>query len=423
MTVKNYALPSAETIIQTQLDNGIAVYVYENPSVESVVIYGSVAAGSIYEDLTRNGVASMTAAALMRGTQRRDFETLNGILEDIGAEFDYSTGKYRVTFSGRSLAEDFETLFDVFADSLCHPRFDGDELDEERSKRITELNYAYQDTRYMAAQGFRKELYPDTHAFHYSTYGSVDSLPSITQEDLRAFHETYYQPNEMIIVIVGAIQSQDAIATVEKYLGDWGNNQAIKVPQLADILIPAETTFVETALVGKSQADIVMGLVGPSRFAEDYIAAQLANSILGEFGMMGRVGDVIREQLGLAYYAYSRMDGGAGPGAWTIAAGVAPENVELAIEKARDEIALIITELVSVEDLDDNQAYFTGRLPLRLESNYGLASTIHAMTEYDLGMDYLLQYHDVVFRITREDVLSAARHYLHPDRLVISVAH
>ncbi|MEO0599724.1 MAG: insulinase family protein, partial [Chloroflexota bacterium] len=149
---------------------------------------------------------------------------------------------------------------------------------------------------------------------------------------------------------------------------------------------------------------------------------QIANSILGEFGMMGRVGNVIREQLGLAYYAYSRLDGGVGRGAWTITAGVSPENVPVTIEKARAEIARLTDTLVSAIDLEDNQSYFTGRLPLRLESNYGLASTIHAMVEYELGLDYLVQYRDHIFSITREDVRNAAARYLHADKLVVSVA-
>ena len=65
--------------------------------------------------------------------------------------------------------------------------------------------------------------------------------------------------------------------------------------------------------------------------AEDYLPAQLANSILGEFGMMGRIGKSVREEKGLAYYAYSRLGGGHGPEPWSVSAGVNPENVDLAI--------------------------------------------------------------------------------------------
>lgn len=422
MTLPRYALPGTDNISKTRLDNEITVLVYENPAVESVVLYSSILAGSIYEPLKRNGIASLTANALLRGTTNRDFEALHSELEDIGAELDVSTGKHRVIVTGRSLAEDFETLIDVFADALRNPVFDVDELEEERVKRITELNFAHQDTRYMAARAFRKNLYPDSHSYHYSTYGSLNTLPDIKAEDLRHFHEHQYGPAGMIVVVVGAVSADIATAIVSEALGDWNNPTQTPEPDIAVVNAPDSLITVKTSIAGKIQADIVMGTVSPSRYADDYLAAQLANSILGEFGMMGRIGNVIREQLGLAYYAYSRLEGGEGQGAWTITAGVAPENVDLTIEKARDEIRKLTSELVSVDDLEDNQSYFTGRLPLRLESNFGLASTIHAMMQYDLGLDYLHEYHNLIFSISRDDLLVATQHYLHPDKLIISVA-
>lgn len=423
MKTMQYALPSTQNITDVTLENGIRVMVYENPASQSVVLYGSLLAGSVYERNARVGTASMTAELLLSGTQSRDFETFNNTLESIGAELDTNTGKHRMTLSGRSLAEDFDTLLDLFADALLHPAFEAGEVDEERTKRLTELQYAQQNTRYMAGRRFREALYPITHPYHHSTYGTLDSLPQITPDDLRTFHAHAYTPDNMLLVVVGKVDSAQVVDRLASSLGAWqvslANQQGFTLP---DVPTLSDIIHIETDIVGKTQADIVMGVAGPSRLAEDYLPAQIANSILGEFGMMGRVGNVIREQLGLAYYAYSRMDGGMGPGAWTITAGVAPENVDLTIEKARAEIAKLTDKLVSDDDLAANQSYFTGRLPLRLESNYGLASTIHAMAEYRLGLDYLTQYRDHIFSIQRDDVRAAAAHYLNADKLVISVA-
>lgn len=422
MTIPTYALPNTATISQTKLDNGITILVYENPTVESVVIHGSLRAGSIYEALDRSGIASMTSASLMRGTQSRDFDTIHSTLEDIGAELDYGTGKYRLNFSGRALAEDLNVLVDMLADSLLNPTFPEEEIEEERRKRITELNYAQQSTRYMSSVKFRETLYPANHPFHYASYGSLQTLPEITPQDLHAFHQTQYGPDEMYFVVVGAVKAHDAIGLISDALGNWQNPNQVGAPNLPILTAPDKIIRVDAKIAGKTQSDIILGTISPSRYADDYLAATIANSILGEFGMMGRVGNIIREQLGLAYYAYSRLEGSEGQGSWSITAGVAPENIELTIEKAREELHRLITELVSKDDLDDNQSYFTGRLPLRLESNFGLATTIHAMMEYRLGLDYLLNYHDLVFSVTREDVLKAAQNYLNPEHLVIAVA-
>jgi zinc protease len=175
-------------------------------------------------------------------------------------------------------------------------------------------------------------------------------------------------------------------------------------------------------LPGKTQSDIVLGLPGPSRFEPDYYAAMLANSILGQFGMMGRIGASVREELGLAYYAYSQVDGGMGPGPWSVIAGVNPANVNLAIERIGDELRRLVNEPVGDEDLSDVQAYYVGHLPLQLESNEGIASTLASMELYNLGLDYLVTYRDRIYSLSKDDLQRAARRYLKPDALVIGIA-
>jgi zinc protease len=111
-----------------------------------------------------------------------------------------------------------------------------------------------------------------------------------------------------------------------------------------------------------------------------------------------------------------------GPGPWSVAAGVNPANVESAIEKITQEIHRITQEPISEDDLSDNVSYFVGHLPLQLESNEGIASSILNMEMYDLGLDYLVTYRSRLEALTREDILAAARRYLDPERLVIAIA-
>ena len=231
-----------------------------------------------------------------------------------------------------------------------------------------------------------------------------------------------YGPRGMVLVIVGAVAATQAVEIARAALGDWQNPAQPTAPTLPPLATIGKVRRVDTLVPGKSQSDLLIGVPGPARRDADYRAATLANSIFGQFGMMGRIGDVVREQMGLAYYAYSSLEGGQGPGAWSVNAGVNPQNVERAIEAIRAEIALLIAEPVTEEELADNQAYFTGILPLQLESNEGLAGTILNIETYDLGLDYLLTVRDHIRALTREDLLAAARHYWKPDALVISVA-
>ena len=173
---------------------------------------------------------------------------------------------------------------------------------------------------------------------------------------------------------------------------------------------------------GKTQADIVLGRAGPPRAAEDFLHARLANTILGVFGMMGRLGANVRDQQGLAYYVYSGLQGGLGPGPWLVRAGVNPANVQQAITSIRDEIRRLLAEPLPADELTDNKRFMIGSMPILLETNAGVASSILDMELYQLGLDYLQRYPELISAITAEQVQAAARKYLNPDEYALAVA-
>ena len=204
--------------------------------------------------------------------------------------------------------------------------------------------------------------------------------------------------------------------------GNWKNARQPKPAQLPPLTPLEKSKSRKVNIPGKSQADLIVGAAGPPRRADDYIAASLGNSVLGQFGMMGRIGDVVREQAGLAYYAYSSLSGGLGPGPWSVSAGVDPANVDEAIDLIRAEIERFVTKPVSAEELNDSQTNYIGRLPLALESNAGVAGAILNLERYGLALDYYQRYAEQINAVTVDDVLAAAQHYLDPDKLAIAVA-
>lgn len=416
------SIPNAGNITRAELDNGVTLLVYENPAVLSVNVMGSLQAGGIYETPRQSGLASLVAGALMTGTIDQDFDAIHGALEDAGADLGFRGHMHKLGFSGKALAEDLGLLLEGASDCLRNPIFPAEHVERLRGERLTWLQYSNFDTRYRAAKAMREALYPETHPYHYGTYGDEASIADIALDDLKNFHAEHFGPAGMILVIVGAVDAADAIGLAADAFGDWLNPEQPAIRQAHEPEQATADLRPSVSVPGKTQSDISMGIVGPARKAGDYLAAQLANSVLGEFGMMGRIGKSVREEKGLAYYAYSRLGGGHGPDPWTISAGVNPENVELAIASIMEEIERLTTEAVTVEDLADNQSYFTGRMPLRLESNEGIASNIHSMESFNLGLDYLANYDDMIYRITTADLLRAARNYLRPERMVVAVA-
>lgn len=416
------SIPGPENITRVELPNGIIILVYENFAAQSVVIAGSLEAGSIYEDPAKSGTASMTAAALMRGTQNRDFDAIHSSLEDIGADLDVGAGTHTTGFSGKGLAEDLPVLIDILEDVLRHPVFPEQQVERLRGEILTGLQYRQQDTRFRAGRAFRENLYPESHPYHYSARGTLETIPGITLDDIKTFHKNTYGPKGMIITVVGAVKAADAVEIVRAKLGDWQNPAQPAKAVLPAIQQVEETRQIAVNIPGKTQSDIVMGVLGPSRFEPDYRAATLVNSVLGQFGMMGRIGDEVREKRGLAYYAYSSMEGGMGPGAWSVSAGVNPANVQQAIDSIVGEIKRIVTEEVSDEDINENKSYFTGHLPLQLESNEGLAGSILNMEAYKLGLDNLQRFEGEINALTKADLLKAIQKYWNPEAYVVAVA-
>jgi len=138
--------------------------------------------------------------------------------------------------------------------------------------------------------------------------------------------------------------------------------------------------------------------------------------------MMGRLGDSVREEQGLAYYVYSSQEAGPVDGLWFAAAGVNPANVEQAIDSIHEEFARLASESVSDEELADTQAYLTGVLPLQLETNDGVASTLLSIEWNGLGLDYLDRYNSLVYGVTADDVQRVAQTFLRADASALSVA-
>jgi zinc protease len=414
-------IPGPESIVRTQLDNGITLLVHENHASPSAVVTGYVQAGAADESREQAGLAAFAASALLRGTAKRSFETIFDELESVGASASIGGGVHSTGFGGMSLAEDLPLVLDVLADALRDPAFPKAEVEKLRGQILTDLHERAHDTQRMSRLLFRELAYPSEHPYSRSVAGYSDTVGKLRRNDLARFHAEHYSPEGLVMVIVGAIPSDKALRWVEEAFGDWQHPRPAR-PPVPEAPRLAQTKERALGIPGKTQADVVLGYPGPARTDPGFLQAALCNCILGVFGMMGRLGEKVREEQGLAYYSYSRVSGGPGPGPWSVTAGVEPANVAQAVESIQSEIRRMREEPVGTQEMADNKAYLTGSLPLRLETNSGQARTIRDIERYDLGLDYLQRYKGLIEAITAEEVQEAARSWLDPDAYALAVA-
>ena len=426
MAKSNYKLakssfPSAEDVHQVTLSNGITVLARSNFNSPSISMGGYLPAGAIFESDEKLGLADFVSTSLMRGTQTRNFDQIYNELESVGASMGFDSGVHNTNFGGRALVEDLPLLLQLLAESLQTPTFPNDEIERLRAQLLTGLALRAQDTSEMSSLVFEEILY-ENHPYGRPNDGFVETIQSITRDDMEKFHRLFFGPRGMVIAIVGAIQPKQAVEAVEKFFGAWqveGQKEAQELPPLNPI---KKTVKRHHTIEEKSQSDLVIGTLAPTRKSEDYMAASLGNSVLGQFGMMGRIGNVVREKSGLAYYAYSSLNSGIGPGSWEVNAGVNPKNLNKAIDLVEKELKKFVKQGVTKNELEDSKANYIGRLPLSLESNGGVVSAILNIHRYELGMDYYQRYESLVCSVKREDVVEVARKYIDPSRLVIATA-
>jgi zinc protease len=416
-----HSLPSPEDIVIHDLQNGIRLLMRQNHYAESTTSLGYLTTGGICDPDDKLGLANFTAAALMTGTAHHDFNALYDSIESLGASLHFSSGTNITNFSCQSLAEDMPAMLGLVSEILLSPTFPHKQFKRLKAQVMTGLALRAQDTAEMASLEFDKLIYSN-HPYARPDEGYVDTNLAIEIPDLVKFHQEQYGPNGMVICVVGAIDPQRVISQAESIFGNWSNpNQKtpMVIPGLDKQTKPSRK---HVAIPGKSQTDIVMGTIGPSRNSIDYLPCAIGNYILGQLGIMGRIGETVREKQGLAYYAQSNLNSGQGPGAWEFTAGVNPSKLDKAIELIKKEIKYYLKEVVTKAELNDTKSYLIGSLPLSLESNLGVAISLLNMQRFDLGFDHLQNYAAKVNAVTAEHILDVSRKYLSVEGLAVASA-
>jgi zinc protease len=413
---------SPETVTRTVLDNGMVVIVYPNPAIPALNMSLTFEAGAIYDPPERDGLAAFTARILRRGTRRKTFEQLNEETEERGITVGADAGFHTLSVGGRALAEDAGYLLGIIAAIVREPAFPLEEISRLRKLILAGLKEDEDETRSVAERAFREHLFPPDHPYYRRVSGTLETVPTITRDDMRAFYRAHIHPNMATLIIVGDITPAAALDLAARTFADWpaaGPQPTITIPDPPPL---TATQRIVKPMAGKTQNDLVLGVPSLRRDDPDYYALAMMNLILGRLGLYGRLGQNVREEQGLAYYCYSSFEAGRGAGPWAVRAGVNPANVNRALAGILAEIARIRSGGVTEQELADGRAYLTGVLPLRLETNSGIADTLSDIEFYKLGFDYIQRYPQIINSLTAAEVLRVAQKYLPAQAYVLAVA-
>jgi zinc protease len=380
----------------------------------------AVRAGSGHDPAERVGLAHFVSKVIDRGTAVRTADEVAEALDGRGVSLNSSVGRHLLTLGCTCLAEDFGDMLDLVADIVRHPTFPSVEVETRRGEIVTAIRQDEDSPATVSFDGLMGLLYPAGHPYGRRTKGTLASVESITRQDLVDFHAARFLPAGLMVVIVGDVPAARAVAAAERAFGDWkGADQAPLVPPVSRVSIRQQLVL---PMMNKAQADVAYGFTAAARADPDYYALTLMNNVLGQYGLGGRLGDSIRERQGMAYYVFSSLDANLAAGPLVIRAGVAPANVDRTIASIDQEVRAMVRDGVTPSELADAKRYLIGSMPRNLETNSGIASFLHTVEFFGLGLDYDRCVPGLFEAVTREQVHAATQRVLEADRASVVVA-
>lgn len=389
------------------------------PSNPFVAFRGSIPAGMAAEPVGR-GIAEFTARLLLSGTTRRSAAKLAERLEGIGSTLEFRNGEELLSFQGRCTRETAAETIAILVECLSSPAFPPKEIERVRVEIRNDLRIEADDTRQRAARELAAIVFPKDHPYGRDPKGSEALVKRVRRSDIVAFHEAHVRPTNLILALAGDVDRsflEDSVARPLSRLREDGSGPSrISLPpgyRPRNVWIP---------MPHKSQVDIAVGAPAVSRRHDDFYALHLANLLFGRIGLFGRLGRNLRDEQGLAYYAFSGLDARTAGGMWTIAAGVNPANVARAIRSIRAEMNRLRHEPFTSEEIRDGTDNQVGSLVVSLERNAEVAAELHRMEYFGLGMDFLERYADIVNRLSEDRIRAVAQKYFDPGASSLVVA-
>lgn len=412
---------TASRHVTTRLASGATVLARRNPITPAVTFMLAFDAGSMFDPSSKPGLAAFTARMIDRGTGTLDAAAIADDIEGRGASLEVTSNRQCLTFTATCLDDDFEPLLSLVGRMAQAPAFPDDQIELRRHETLTRLAQDAENTGARASARFFERLYGDAHPYAHPPRGTQASIEALTRADLIAYHRARVRPACLTAAVVGDIDEQRASDAVAAALEGWTADGAVaRVPAPAPAPPPSRDHSV-IEIAGKSQTDVAYGFLGPGRLDPGYYAYWVMNTVLGQYGMGGRLGENIRERQGMAYYAYSSFDAARIPGPLLVRAGVDPANVDRTIAAIDHEIQRIASEGVTRVERDDAVRYLIGSIPRLLETNAGIAQFLLTVEQFGLGDDFEARLPLLLASVTTEEA-SAAASTLDPARAVLAVA-
>jgi zinc protease len=417
------SLPASAAVLtydREELPGGAVLLVKESHELPIVTIRVSFPGGTRYEPLDKQGLASLTAGMLTRGTRRRNASTIEKLNDRTGGGAGASAGRDFSTASIRLLTRDLERGMDLLADILRRPTFPRKELGKMKTRTLGGLQRKKDRPGHLADRAFRGRLF-GSHPYGRQVEGTPETIKKIRRRDLLKFHRQRYGMKGAIFIFVGDISLARARGIVMGHFGGWRSRPGPSPAEPAGSGEAKDKMAIIKIDRPFKQATVLLGNRSISRRHKDFYAARVMNYILGGGSFESRITRNIREEKGLVYSAYCYFAAGMDTGHWRLSLQTKNASANQAIAESIVEIRKIQDEGVSDRELSEAKAFITGNFATRFQSSSRIAEYILAVERLGFGPGYADEYLGLIRAVTKEQVQEAAKKHIRLDEAVLTV--
>ncbi len=397
-----------------QTRQGVPVYFVPAREQPIVDLQISFDAGSA-RDGVLPGTAALCSRLLDQGAGGMNADQIAREFENRGAIFTAGVDQDSARLSLRSVSQtdQLQPVVENLIRILSRPDFPAQALERERRRMLIGIQARRQSPGTLAQLAFYRAVYGD-HPYASPVNGEAAAVESIERAQLVAFHRRYYVTSNAVLTVVGDLDRAQAQELAESLFAELpAGTVPDPLPAVADLKQAQESLQAHPS----SQTHIRLGQPGVRVSDEDRLSLHVGNYILGG-GMVSRLFAGIREQRGLAYSIYSYFNPLRERGPFVIGMQTRSDQAPEALTLLRELLRQYISEGPGADEMEQARLHLVGRLPLQIDSNKKLLDYLSWLGRHGLPPDYLDSYNERIEAISAEQVRTAFRRWIHPDRLV-----
>ena len=406
----------ATPVKRVLLSNGMTLLVQEAHEVPTVAFRIIFPGGVRYETKETNGIFKFIAAMWTRGTTQHSAQGLAQVVEGMGGSISGFSGMNTFGLSARFLSSTLDRALPILAEVLMSPSFPTEEVERMRPLLLAQLKEQDDSLSAVAFREFRRLLF-SPHPYGMNPLGTVESIQSITRNDLVEAYSEFARPDRGVISVVGDVDTDQLVNALETLIGGWSSPDSVPLP--ADLPEPRPLSEARTLSIQKQkqQVHIVLGFPGTTLDSPDRFALDVLNAILA--GQGGRLFTHLRDEDSLAYTVTALNSPGLDYGSFALYIACAPEKRRKAIKKMWEEIYSLMKRRVSDKELDRAKKWLTGTYTIGLQTNGAKAMDMGLNELYGLGFNFGNRYIQEIAKVTAEDVIAAANKVFSDDAYVL----